>query len=140
MRYSGRIRGIDSVDIERDVNRRGEFHPHIVPETARLESLDSEALHLLALMRRCRSNTDLNKSVGESLFHDARERRRMRSGVFLKIVINVRMRIEVKQRERGMATVYRSHDRMTDRMITSEADQRTSFVQDFANPCSNHIP
>src|SRR5262245_31965069 len=126
MRYPGRVRGVDSVDIERDINRRGEFQSHTLPETAGLESLNSEALHLLALMRRCRSNADLNEPVGESLFHDARERRCMRPGVSLKIVINVRMSIKVKQREPGMAAAHGSHNRMTDGMIASEADQRTS--------------
>ena len=71
-------------------------------------------------MRSERPDPDLHESLHQFLFHDSRERRRVRMTITLVTVVNIRMRVEMKNTQIFVLARERSHDRIRDRVIATE--------------------
>src|SRR5690349_12744088 len=99
MRYTGCERRIERVDIKRDVDWRIKLELQVADQITHLDRLNPKPPHLLTLIRGERSNPDLHQSLRKFLFHDPRERRCVRITITLVDVVNVRMRVEMKNAE-----------------------------------------
>ncbi len=71
-----------------------------------------------------RADADLDQPVGQPLFHDPGKRGRVRARVVLVGMVDIRMRIDVHDREAAVAAPHGPHDRVRDGVIAAQADQR----------------
>src|ERR1044071_177447 len=120
MRNSRRKRGIECINVERNINRRIKLELQIRRHVAHLDRLDSKLSHLFLLVRSESPDANLHQSLHELLFHDPRKRRRMRVTIPLVTVVNIGMRVEVKYAQVFVFPCERSDDWMCDRVIASE--------------------
>src|ERR1044072_1768013 len=123
MRHAGCKRRIERVNVERDVNRRIKLQLQIPDQVAHLDRLNAKLSHLFTLMSGERSYPYLDQSLHESLFHDARKGRSVRITIALVAVVNVRMRVEMKDAQVFVLARERSHDRVCDRVVAAERDR-----------------
>src|SRR6185436_7546305 len=123
MRNSGCKRRIECIDVERDINRRIKLELQIRRHVSHLDRLNSKLPHLFALMRGESPDANLHQSLHQFLFHDSRERRRMRITIALITVVDIRMRVEVKYAQVIVFPRERSDDWMCDRVIASERNR-----------------
>src|ERR1044071_7340055 len=115
MRDTGRKRWIERVDVERDVDGTIELQLYVADQVTHLDRLNAKLPYLLALISSERPDSHLHQARRELLFHDARERRRMRITIALKAVVNVGMRVEMKNVEVFILARKRSDDGVRDR-------------------------
>ena len=93
--YPRRICRVEAVDVHRDIHGTIEGDSRVAPEVAHLDHLDSEFGCLFTLVARCCPNPDLDKPLGEPVFHDPGKRGCVRVGVVLKIMIEIGMGVEM---------------------------------------------
>ena len=68
-----------------------------------LDRVDVEARDLIALMRRQRADADLHEAPAQFLLHDARERAGVRKAIALEFVVEIAVRVDVKDGDCGGA-------------------------------------
>lgn len=127
MRHPRRKRRIERVNIKRDVNWPIELQLQIPDQISHLDRLDTKLPHLFTLIRSERSNPNLHEALRKLLFHDPRERGSVRITITLIAVVNIRMRVEMKNVEVFVLARERSHDRRCDRVIAAERDRHQSI-------------
>src|SRR6185436_2965164 len=120
MRNSRCKRGIECINVKRDIDRRIKLELQIRRHVSHLDRLNPELFYLVALVRSESPDADLHQSLHQSLFHDPRERRRMRITITLVAVVNIGMRVEVKYAQVFVFPCERSNDWMCDRVIAAE--------------------
>jgi hypothetical protein len=128
-----RKRGVKYIHIEADVDRSGEFEMLHYREMVHLENLDAEALRLFSLVRNHGANTDLNQFLRQALFHDPRERTRVRKAAALEFVVEIGMRVEVHDREVRKLLAHRSQNWISDRVVSAQTNWLLAFSQDVAD-------
>src|SRR6185295_6504502 len=90
---------VQRIQVYRDVDGCVEGDAQVIAHMAHLDDLDTEPARLRALMPAGRANPDLHQAIRESILHDPRERTRVRETVTLELVVEVRVRVDVKDRE-----------------------------------------
>ena len=100
MRDARRERGIETVEIERDVDMPGRRRPGAVGPGAHVDLLDAKSLRLIAPVPGHRADPDLDQPSGQPFFHDARERTGVREAVAFELVVEIRVRVDLQDRER----------------------------------------
>ena len=127
MRNPGRVRRIEHVHIERDVHRARSLQPRIGGKVSHLDHLHSKPLRLLPLMSIDGPNPDLHQPFRQPALHNPRKRAGMRPPVPLKLVIQIRMRIKMKNRQLGILLRHRFDDRKRNRMISAQRHRPLSL-------------
>jgi hypothetical protein len=87
-----------------------------------------------------RAKPDLNESICQSFFHDSRKWRCMRSPIALVGIVDIRVRINMKDGQLAVTATYRTHNRMRDGMITTETDQSIPRLDCTGDPLLDDIP
>ena len=96
-----------------------------------------------ACARKCagqRPHADLDQPSGQSLFHHARERARMRVAIALEGVVQVAVRVEVQYRRRRNAPGPRSENRIGDGVIAAEHQGAAAVVQERRDAGGDALP
>ena len=132
-----RIRWIQRIHVKRNISRPSSFQCLVRWKAAHFEYFDAEALGLLSLMSVEGSNSCLHQSPGQPRFHNARERTGMREAISLKLVIQIGVRIEMKDRQRRMFFGYSRHDRISNRMISTQRHRAPPIVNQFTDGSFN---
>ena len=65
----------------------------------------------------------LNQPICKALFHDPGKGRSVGSQVTLVSMVNIGVRVDMKDSQVGVTSAYCAHDWMSDGMIAAEADQ-----------------
>ena len=91
-------------------------------------------LRLIAAVPRHRANPDLNQPIRQPLLHDPGERTRVREAIAFELVVEIRMRVDLQDRERPVAGAQPAQDRIGDRMIAAERDERQPFLRPAREP------
>ena len=120
MRNSRRIRWIQRIHVKRNISRPRSFQCLVRGKGAHFEYFDAKALGLLSLMLVEGSNSYLHQPRRQPRFHNARKRTSVREAISLELVIQIGMRIEMKDCQRRMFFGYSRHDRISNRMISAE--------------------
>ena len=123
MRHSWRVSRVKRVDVHRNIDWRRNIEPDIPATASSLDNLDAETLELVTMMIVDGAQSHLNQTVCKALFHDPGKRRRVGSQVALVSMINIRVRINMKDGQFGLTATYGAHDRMSDGMVTAKANQ-----------------
>src|SRR5215470_12484331 len=141
MRHAGRESGIERVDVDGEVDRRLKVEvERQVPAATRFDDLDTEALELRSMMVGHAAKSDLNQSIGESLLHDPSERRGVRTWVALVGVIDVGVSVDVEDRQLRVEAADDAHDRMGDRVVAAQADQRPAGFERSSDAPIDDVP
>src|SRR5690606_26633074 len=106
MRHARRECRIESIDVERDVDRRLELQLHAIAPAAGFDHFHAKTFELLAMLIADSAQAYLHQPVRKPLLHDSCEWRRMRSRVVLIRVIDIGMRVDVQNREARVAPTY----------------------------------
>ena len=125
MRHARSKRRVEHVDVDRDVHRTVDRR-HRHDALASLVDLDAEALGLRPLVWGHGANPELDETGNLALLHDPSERARMGIPIAVELVVEIRMRIEMQEREAVMFTGHRLDERPGDEMIAADRDQPTT--------------
>src|SRR5687768_10343265 len=123
MRDTGGIGGIETVQVDREVERRRKLQTPDPPEIAGRMHLDAVLPGDRLLLRRRASYPDLHQPVDQTLLEDPRHRARMRISVALVLRIHVRVGVKVKNAEAPPALRHGAYCRVADGVIAAEHQQ-----------------
>src|ERR1700735_1216774 len=86
------------------------------------------------------TQTDLNEPISQSFFHDPSKGGGVRSPVTLIGVVDIGVRIDMKDGQLGAAAAPRAHDRMRDGMIAAKTNQSIARLECADDPLIDDIP
>ncbi len=140
MRHAGRVGRVQRVDVHRKIDRRRQVEPKFLAAATGLDNLDAETLELVAVMIVDGAKPHLNQTIGKLLFHDPGKRRGVGSRVTLVCVVDIGVRIDMKNGQAGVTATYGAHDRMRDRVVAAEANQRIPGIHGAPHILLDEIP
>ena len=105
MRDARRERGIETVEIERDVDVPGRRRPGAIGPGAHVDLLDAKSLRLIAAVPGHRAEPDLHQPSGQPFLHDPGERTGVREAVAFELVVEIRMRVDLQDRQRPSTSI-----------------------------------
>src|ERR1700733_11639728 len=90
------------------------------------------------------ANSDLKQPLRQPLFHNAGERTGMRHSAAFELVIQIRMRIEMNNRQlrttrRGKVLRKSLEDRIGNRVVAPEQYRALAFLQQLAHSALNFL-
>src|SRR5581483_4367109 len=101
-------------------------------QCAHLHDFYSELVSLLFLMLVHGSNADLHEALHQAGFHDPREWARVRQAIALELIIEVRVSVEMKNRQTGIFLCERFDDRVGDRVVATKRNRALAVAEERA--------
>src|SRR5580765_3901902 len=124
---------IQHIHIKRHINWTVCLQLRVSREILHLHHLDAEPMSLLALMAARSPDADLHQPLGEATFHDPRKGTGMGQPVALKLVIQIGVRIKVKDGEPGMFLSECLYYRVGNRMIPAKRNRTLAGINQLPN-------
>src|ERR1700694_4262466 len=118
MRHTRRKCRIERIYIKRDVNRRIKLKLIVFVVASHLHYFHPKPFDLFPLMRIDCTDAYLDKTLYQSVFHDACKRRSVGITIGLKIVVEIGMSIEMQNTQVGVFRAESFDDWVGDRMVT----------------------
>ena len=123
------MRGIEGIDVQRHIDRRADVDRQPLAAGGRFDRLHAEASPLLAMMVVDGAQANLDQPVRQPFLHDPREGRGMGAWIALVGMVDVRVRVDVQDGQLRVVRAEGTQDRMGQRMVAAEADQRLAGGQ-----------